>query len=468
MLMRFSVANFMSFPYKTDSQGRIVPSEFTMYAGRTEHFRERIIHFNKRKVLKFASVYGANAAGKSNLIKAMDCGRDIIMGNIDAPGMKNLYCRCDMSNQEKPTFFEYEFTIDARCYAYGFTVNLWKGEVLTEWLVELDDDDERTIFERDVKTSQYYFDETCFLEQDNIQQFHFFLKDVNRIPNSLLLYELKRRKLEGEDFELYQKLYGWFQKKLVIIYPDTPIGESYFRFSSDKQRLIQILKYLDTGITGYSMKKLNESAFREYFTDDALADRFLKRESQSGKVKRKGILRYQDTLFEVEFDGDETPQISKLLFQHGKSEALYEYGEESDGTHRLIELLEIIVNDDEEKTFVIDELDRSLHPQMTRKFMETFFKFSEQMKTQLITTTHESNLMDLELLRRDEIWFAERRADHSTALYPMEQFKIRYDKVIAKDYLAGRYGAVPVFQDFAYVWGREMSGETEFENSEVI
>lgn len=64
----------------------------------------------------------------------------------------------------------------------------------------------------------------------------------------------------------------------------------------------------------------------------------------------------------------------------------------------------------------------------------------------MIITTHESNLMDLNILRRDEIWFAEKEKDNITSLYTLEKFKIRYDKVVSKNYLAGRYGAVPVFQ----------------------
>ena len=143
------------------------------------------------------------------------------------------------------------------------------------------------------------------------------------------------------------------------------------------------------------------------------------------------------------------------MFQHGTDERKYEYGEESDGTQRLIELLDVILNDDEDKVFIIDELDRSLHPQMTIKFVETFLKFSENKTTQLIITTHESNLMDLNILRRDEIWFAEKEQNNNTNLYTLEKFKIRYDKVVSKDYLAGRYGAVPVFKDFEYVWGRK-------------
>lgn len=161
------------------------------------------------------------------------------------------------------------------------------------------------------------------------------------------------------------------------------------------------------------------------------------------------------TLFEIEYGEDRVKNIVKLLFKHGTDESSYEYGEESDGTQRLIELMDVILNDDKDKVFIIDELDRSLHPQMTRKFVDTFLKFSINTKTQLIITTHESNLMDLTMLRRDEMWFVERENNHTTSLCPLEKYKIRYDTVVSKNYLAGRYGAVPVFKDFEYVWGRD-------------
>ena len=203
------------------------------------------------------------------------------------------------------------------------------------------------------------------------------------------------------------------------------------------------------------MRVINEDAFKEYFPNESLAEKFLRKPDIDNSVQSKSILNFGNTLFELDYDGTGTKRIAKLMFQHGMDESQYEYGEESDGTQRLIELLDVILNDDEDKVFIIDELNRSLHPQMTIKFVETFLKFSEKKSTQLIITTHESNLMDLNILRRDEIWFAEKERDNGTNLYTLEKFKIRYDKVVSKDYLAGRYGAVPVFKDFEYVWGRE-------------
>ena len=118
-------------------------------------------------------------------------------------------------------------------------------------------------------------------------------------------------------------------------------------------------------------------------------------------------------------------KIEKLMFKHGLDETAYEFGEESDGTRRLIELLAVILNDKEDMVFVVDELDRSFHPKMTIKFVETFLKLSQKSNTQLIITTHESNLMDLKILRRDEIWLAERKLDNTTTLFPFDKYKVR-------------------------------------------
>lgn len=455
MLMRFSVSNYMSFGYNTNENGDVIPTDYYLYAGKAEQHNERVTSFGKRMVLKFSSIYGANASGKSNLIKAMDAGKHIILHTMERLEFEKEFCRNKQENIDKPTQFEYEFTIGEKCYAYGFTVNLEKRIVLSEWLYELEDKNEHVIFERLVDEQKYYFDENLFHDEEQLQQFHFFIKDANRINTTLLLHEIERRGLKESEYEIFNQIYMWFRDKLVIIYPDTMIGKSYAWFNNDNQELINILRYFDTGITNYSMWKINEAAFREYFNNETMANRYFDElERRKAKGQRKGILNINGTLLEVDYGKDEKPIIQKLMFQHGDDKYNYEYGEESDGTQRLIELLDVILNNAEDKVFVIDELDRSFHPQMTIKFVETFLKHSNK-STQLIITTHESNLMDLKILRRDEIWFAEKETDNSTKLYPLEMFKIRYDKVVSKNYLAGRYGAVPVFKDFDYVWGED-------------
>jgi AAA15 family ATPase/GTPase len=95
--------------------------------------------------------------------------------------------------------------------------------------------------------------------------------------------------------------------------------------------------------------------------------------------------------------------------------------------------------------FVIDEIDRSLHPMLVRTFLESFLKLCEGEQRQIIVTTHESSLLDQDLLRRDEIWFAEKDSSSATRLYSLTDFKVRNDLELRKHYLQGRFGAVPFF-----------------------
>jgi AAA15 family ATPase/GTPase len=188
----------------------------------------------------------------------------------------------------------------------------------------------------------------------------------------------------------------------------------------------------------------------EGFMDEieVIKNKFPEGKQNKPKIVAKGTLKLENHLFEIKID-KEKAKMQEILFKHNDSDVIFTFGEESDGTRRLIELLDVIYNNTKNRTVIIDELDRSMHPQMTIKFVETFLKYSKSLLAQLIITTHESNLMDLKLLRRDEIWFVERDLElNETKLYSLERFKVHNTKKVAKDYLIGRYGAVPVFKDF--------------------
>jgi AAA15 family ATPase/GTPase len=103
------------------------------------------------------------------------------------------------------------------------------------------------------------------------------------------------------------------------------------------------------------------------------------------------------------------------------------------------------LNKSENKVYVIDEMERSLHPKLTSRFIELFDQMHPHQKIQLIFTTHESSIMDQELFRRDEIWFIERDKNNNSNIYSLDKFKERYDKKLSKAYLESRYGAIPVF-----------------------
>ncbi|HDL2265436.1 TPA: AAA family ATPase, partial [Enterococcus faecium] len=123
---------------------------------------------------------------------------------------------------------------------------------------------------------------------------------------------------------------------------------------------------------------------------------------------------------------------------------LFDIYEESDGTVRLLDLLEVLLTK-KDKVFVIDELDRCLHPILTYKYIELFLQVAKKRNIQLIVTTHESRLLDFGLLRRDEIWFVNRRESGESDIYSLEEYNTRFDQKIDKAYLDGRYGGIPIF-----------------------
>ncbi|KAI4451705.1 hypothetical protein C823_006265 [Eubacterium plexicaudatum ASF492] len=138
---------------------------------------------------------------------------------------------------------------------------------------------------------------------------------------------------------------------------------------------------------------------------------------------------------------------TKMMQNHGNMQELFEYLDESDGTQRLFDLIPLFYEHNGNRVIFIDEIDRSLHTNLTRKFLELFYKLTEDDTSQIIATTHDNNLLDLDLVRQDEIWFVKRKGDHSSNLYSLTRYKERYDKKIDKEYLLGRYDAIPVFDD---------------------
>jgi len=124
---------------------------------------------------------------------------------------------------------------------------------------------------------------------------------------------------------------------------------------------------------------------------------------------------------------------------------------ESDGTLRRFELTPEwirLISSSDELVFVVDELDRRLHAQMTIKLLEIFLENSVGKPIQLIVTTHETGLLDLDLLRRDEIWFIEKDSHSASQVYSLEEFAPRYDVEVQRCYLGGRYGAIPILPSY--------------------
>lgn len=133
MLIRFNIRNFLSF----DVQDNGKSEEFSMIAGKVKSKEERLYKDENIKLLKFSAIYGANASGKSNLIKALSFMQKTIVSGELPTGYSNLYCKVNETNKKEESYFEVQLMFDNKYYLYGFTILLSSGEFLSEWLYEI-------------------------------------------------------------------------------------------------------------------------------------------------------------------------------------------------------------------------------------------------------------------------------------------------------------------------------------------
>lgn len=450
MLIRFNVRNFLSFDKNEDGK----TEEFSMIAGKVRNKKEHTGDDGNLRLLKFAAVFGANASGKSNLVKAIGFMRDTVVFGLP-DGYTEKYCKTDENNKERPSYFEVEIKLDDKYYAYGFEIFLSRGEFCAEWLVELTaDNKEKVIFSRDIQAGKYEFGsllkskglrEKMDVYAEDIQDDNsvLFLSIMNR--NKRTLYEKYKRA------SILQDAYLWIESSLEINYPDEPISSySYMADTENVEEVCNLISAFGTGITGFKMVDVPVEKIishlpkevREKIIQD-LEKLAIEAKKNPNKYTKGFIMRSKRDFFILGLK-DEEVICQTIQFSHNKKETLYEMSEESDGTVRILDLLEILLSDDG-KTYVIDELDRCLHPSLTYKFVDSYLQLAAKKDIQLIVTTHESRLLDFDLLRRDEIWFVDKRKSGESDIYSLEEYNTRFDQKIDKAYLEGRYGGVPVF-----------------------
>ena len=156
----------------------------------------------------------------------------------------------------------------------------------------------------------------------------------------------------------------------------------------------------------------------------------------SNTPKNDIFIRDRNEIFVVKMERGKKDKAYSIQFKHNFQNAtLFKMAEESDGTARLFDLLEILLSKSS-KTYVIDELDRCLHPCLSYQFVKAFFEYSKNRNVQLIVTTHESRLMDFDLLRRDEIWFVDKDQSGASNIYSLEEYNERFDKSRKYDWLS--------------------------------
>lgn len=445
MLIRMTVGNFKSFNEKTE----LVMVSSSKIRKNGAHVKE----LHGAKVLKYAAVYGANAAGKSNLIDVFRFIQQVLSQGLTI-STSSLYCRNDEANRKRSSVFELQFSCAGKVFAYGFRAILSERRIEEEWLYELSASAPSELLVRDASAPGSISSDAMRTEQDSVR-FKTYAADFAGEVGRLFLDELNRSKRydPGSSFEVFGQAYAWIMQSIVTVRPTQPLRDARYLMSGEGvSRVGRLLASFDTGISELYQERISLEAFSEAVTEqyvDELRDDVDARLRANPNGKIRGGLQTSDGFYFFDIDSDGLSNISMLRMRHRNVAGPFDYREESDGTKRLLDMLNILLRTDDDVVFVVDELERSLHPMLVRRFLELFMEQNEKSSRQLVFTTHEASIMDQGLFRRDEIWFVDRNDRGDSRLYSLDRFKERFDKDIAKAYLDGRYGAVPVFSDLA-------------------
>ena len=435
MLIQFSVQNYRSFREE---------QTLSLVAGKDIAHPDSLINCGgKLRLSKVASIYGANASGKSNLVKAMKAMRDLILVSATQMNLGDRIkfvspFRLDTSTVQEPSRFEITLLIEGDIFVYGFSAT--KEQVHDEWLFV------QPQGKRSSKWLQRSRDKasgvTSWAFRGPLKRDAGLLKEKTR-DNGLVLSRAAELNIEA-----VTPLYLWFRKMFWSFdLSDPPTGLRQLtaeRMNEDEEflnRVIRFIREADFGIDSLSAK---EGEWLQSVPDDAPKELHKLREvfvNLQKLVSSEKVVRFSITTEHSLNDGE--TQIPFSLEE-----------DESNGTQRFFALAGPILSAlSDGDLLVIDEIDCSMHPLLTRKVVELFQSPEENTNgAQLVFTTHDSSVMDQTLLRRDQIWLTEKRANGSTELFSLYDFgadsRPRKDTAFEKNYLAGRYGAVPSFGPF--------------------
>lgn len=417
MLVNFTVKNFRSFKLER---------AFSMEASSIKEHKSAVVVKGKRSLLPLAVFYGANSSGKSNLIQAISAMRSMVRQSVrlnEGDALPYEPFALDEHSIGLPTAFEIEFVEGEAFYRYGFEYD--KTEIISEWLYEKRfGEKEYELFLRShdaIEVSPKRFPEG--LGKEN-------LTNANRLFLSLVA------QLKGEKANA---IMGWFGKCIVLSGIDSEDYESFtLRMFLDHlngaDQAQEFFKSLQLGFTYFSVKKAGLSNEVLSSAPSTIAAQ-LEKDSTTGNI-------VEPTTTHNVYD-ESGSVVGERSFHKNQME--------SEGTKKVIEISGPLFDAlNEGKTLIVDELDAKLHPLLTRNIVLLFMDPEKNPHgAQLIFATHDTNLLDLEIIRRDQIWFAEKDKVESTDIYSLVEFKdeagkkVRNDRDIKRDYIRGRYGAIP-------------------------
>ena len=452
MLIKFSLQNYRSF-------GR-EPLVLDMVSshGVKSHASHVCRPLESVRVLRNAAIYGANAAGKSSVVYGLSFMKAAVLGGMLPQGTLSQYCRAGAGYADEDSTFEVQFTSGGHAYDYGFSCSLKRYSLGSEWLYELGGDRPKVLFERDhgsdIRLGSELDEELAPAERTRFEVYRDdFVSMLGDNAALLFLPVIGIGKQYGANsgFSAFATACGWFAEQLLVMGAGQPSPTSEF-YSNSKtlDDVAQVLGSLDTGISGLSKREISLDDLEKYvdFGVAMTVRQFLAAPVGVGKGTPLTLtVRTGSSFIGAEKTVGKEPRLTVLDIRHKGSDYGFDFGEESDGTKRLFDFMDILFSRRDDCVFVIDEIDRSLHPMLTEKLVELFNEVHKGGLSQIVFTTHESGLMDFSHFLRDEIWFVDRDERGESHLYSLADFDgVRSDARLAKNYLNRRYGGVPVLE----------------------
>lgn len=434
MLIRFDFTNIFSFLEET---------EFNMLPAKSLKSHSEHLHKinSSVNVLKGSVIYGANGAGKSNMIKAANLLRDIaIKGRVPADVR---YIRNKFTSPDSPISQSVEFSYHNKVYSYGITYT--SKLCLEEWLYETGAEKEEMVFERTYsaeKNKPIVNMGKRYVDNNDKNALLISLLEDNILKNDELL--IKHEDIIKEP--RISKVREWFKENLKIFFPETKsasIFDTQYENQNFKHFSEKLLRSFDVGIHDI---ELHEDDLDNFVSQTGMPlDKVFEDIKSSLKKDDSGVIETQYFTIGVTKEEDDKYIIRRITTNHVVNEQAvsFELKEESDGTQRLFDFAPVLYDlMSADKTIIVDEIDRSIHANLLKMFVEKVMGLP--IKGQIIFSSHESCLLDCSIFRNDEIWFVEKdRKNQSSRFYTLNDFKPRNDLDIQKGYLKGRFGAIP-------------------------
>jgi AAA15 family ATPase/GTPase len=425
MLLEFTVKNFLSFKNEVT---------LTMYASTeiTEHERYNVFSVGEQQLLRTTVIYGANASGKSNLIKAMRFMRNFVVNSLESHSERDIDIEAFKLNTDTvnfPSEFEISFLVSDVYYRYGFVID--SKRIHHEWLYYAPSEEEIKLFDRKFENET----DTITLSENFSEGKPLVDNHQPKLTRERALFLAVVSQFNGN---ISRKIMDWFTNDFKVLFAtkeETFEGVSIKKLGNAlyKKEILKFLQAADTGIEDIDLIKVKPQDISSNIPNEL-----------------KQFLVYQGKMLVTKHS----------VFNAAGSvidSVLWRMEDESEGTQKLFALSAPLIETLKKgKTLVVDELDSKLHP-MIMRFIINLFHSTETNpnNAQLIFATHDTNLLNQRFFRRDQIFFTEKDQYGSTDLYSLADYEWDEDKLSSensykRDYFKGKYGAIPFIGELEF------------------